>query len=186
MTWTDPTPLADGFWDPDDYNRDVADNLDFLYDGVGLWAPGACQAIDANITVANQLVLLAPCYTTSTITVSQLGWRRDSAGGQVDVGIYTDDGNDETASVVTTSGLVASPSSSTRAEALSFVVPAVLERGIKYWLALGSTSNNNSISGTSGPLCTLARKATPAMPLPNIITFNSPHPTVCPALAALP
>ena len=186
MTWTTPVHQSpDPPGTSTEFNAQVVDNLNHLHDGLGLYVPSISE--DCN-KVCNAIVngaALVPVITKDRITVSQLAWRTNSAGGQIDVGIFLDNGDDLTVQKVTSSGLQPMPSGS-GAHSLAFAVAATLEPFIKYWLVFAFGSANASLNGTDGPAQSLCKKATNCFPLPNVVTFGSPRPLVSPCLAALP
>jgi hypothetical protein len=186
MSWTTPVHQSpDPPGTSTEFNAQVVDNLEFLHDGVPLWLPSLSEDCNKIYNGVVNNAVLVPTMSKDVITVSRLAWRTNSAGGQFDVGIYLDDGNDLTVSKVTSSGLVPMPGGS-GANSQAFVGPVTLQPFVKYWLVMGFSSANASLNGTDGPAQSLCKKATNSMPLPNVITFGSPRPTVSPCLAALP
>jgi len=186
VTWTTPvhrSPNPPGT--STQFNAQVVDNLLHLYNGNGLYAPGPSEAIDAVFTGIVMGAVLVPTMVRDVLTVNKLAWRANSAGGQIDIGIFLDNGDGLTVQKVTSSGLQAMPSGS-GAHYANFVQPAALQPFTKYWLVMGFTSVNAALHGTTGPTQVLCKKATNCMPLPNVITFGSPRPLVAPCLAALP
>jgi hypothetical protein len=186
MTWTTPVHQSpDPPGDSETFNDQVIENLKHLHTGKPLWVPPLSDCLDGVMSGIVNGAVLVPTMVKDVITVTKLAWRANSAGGQIDVGIFSDNGDGLTVSKVTSSGLHAMPSGS-GAHYSSFAVAATLDPFVKYWLVMGFTSVNAALSGTTGPAQQLCKKATNCMPLPNVITFGSPRPLVSPCLAALP
>ena len=186
MTWTTPvhqSPNPPGT--STTFNAQVVENLKHLHTGVALYVPSISE--DCN-KVCNAIVngaALVPVVVKDAITVTKLAWRTNSAGGQIDVGSFLDNGDGLTVQKVTSSGLVPMPSGS-GAHTQAFAVAATLEPYTLYWLVFAFGSANASLNGTDGPAQSLCKKATNCFPLPNVVTFGSPKPLVSPCLAALP
>lgn len=166
------------------FNRD-ADNLQYLYNAnsLGLFTPG--DSLDAVCHPTLNGAIMAPAMCVAPVTVSKIAWRTNTSNGQVDVGIYTDNGDGQTISMVRTSGLTAMPGGS-GAASVNLSSSVTLTPYVKYWLVMGFTNTNAAIMGSDGPVQTICKKAVNCVPLLSTVSFNSPAPSASPCLAALP
>jgi len=186
MTWTTPVHQSpDPPGDDLTFNAQVVDNLNHLHTGRALYVPSPSEDCNKVCNAVLNGAVLVPAVVKDVITVSKLAWRTNSAGGQIDVGIFLDNGDDLTVQKVTSSGLGPMPGGS-GPNSKTFAAPATLDPFKKYWLVFAFGSANASLNGTDGPAQQLCKKATNCFPLPNVITFGSPRPLVSPCLAALP
>lgn len=194
--WTTPTH---GQMTVARYNPMVADNLTWLHDGKILYLPSDPAGDLTGVPKAQAPLsgaLLMPVICRDTFTATSMGYRSDNASGKIDLGIYLDDGNGTTCSKISTTGLTLMPSGA-GAKQIALALPAPLEALKKYWLVMGqavtvpgSGGTIGAVMGTTGILLPLCKRALNCMPLPTIITFDTPIPAnapkCAPCLAAFP
>ena len=183
VSWTPPTHVAGGTaLTVTKYNAEVVDDLQFLHDGFAFVVGSPDDLTQKFSETANQAVV-CPFIPRDVITLAGLTYRSDTTAGNIDVGIYMDDGNGTTATKLKTSGSTVMPGGAT-AHTINFTASQTLESYTKYWFALSFSSASAKVLGTDGPYSLLAKVMATAFPLPTTITFGA-TPSVAPCMQGL-
>lgn len=186
VVWTPPTHVVGGTgWASSRINEEYIDNLQFLHDGYALYVG---TPTDKSATVLPQVANRAfacPIVSRDAITIAGLTWQANSHSGNIDFGVYDDDGNGTTASRLKSSGSVAMPGGSTP-QTITFSSPQALEPYHKYWFAVAfSVASGANILGTDGPYSLLCKQMASAFPLPATFTFAALSNGISPCLIGL-
>lgn len=175
MSWSTPAHLPGSALPSATLNRDL-DNIEALYEGFDVYLGGADDDLNINVGSLRYGALLIPVISKSRFTVANIGYRSDTAGGHVDLGVFIDDGDDKSCTQLETTGFFPMPGGAgPKGETLSAAVQ--LEPLQKYWLAIAFDASGAALRGTDGPYATLCRKATGGntvsyYPLPTRIPFD--------------
>ncbi len=185
VVWTPPEHVAGGTGLPvTQYNEQVADNLQFLHDGYSFWI-GTAQDLTAQVAPgAVNRGFACPVVCRDSMTIAGLTYRSDTTNGNIDVGIYDDDGNGTTASKLATSGTTVMPGGAT-AHTVNFTAPQAVEPYHKYWLAISFSATSARVLGTDGPYSLICKQMNSALPLPTTFTFAALSGGISPCLVGL-
>lgn len=180
MPWTTPTHVAGGDGLPSSqYDAQVVDNLLFLWTGFRLAVSTPSDMTQQVVPTAND-AFVCPVIPEAQLTVPGLTYRSSTTAGNIDVGVYSDDGNGTTCTRLKSSGSVAMPAGAS-AHTINFTATQTLDPYVKYWLAVAFSSATARLLGTDGPYSLICKKMVTAFPLPATITFGA-TPAVSPCL----
>jgi len=183
VSWTPPEHVIGGLGlAASDYDEQVVDNLSFLWAGTPMFVGGSQDCSQTVVPTANK-ALLCPIVPKDQITIAGLTYRSSSTAGNIDVGVYVDNGNGTTADRLKSSGSVAMPAGAT-AQTVNFTANQTLDPYVKYWFAICFSSGSARVLGTDGPYVLICKTMTSAFPLPATVTFAA-APTVTAAVAGL-
>jgi hypothetical protein len=127
---------------------------------------------------------VCPFIPPAAMIIPGLTYKSDTTAGNIDVGVYDDDGNGTSASKLKTSGSTAMPGGAT-AHTLNFTSPQSLEPFHKYWFAIAFSSTSARVWGTDGPYSLICKQMDTAFPLPTSITFAALSGGISPCLVGL-
>lgn len=182
MTWVTPTNVSDGVvWEADDFNDMVVGNLLHLYNGnpLAVWSPA--QDLSQNYAPSANDAIGFPFIAPASGDMAGLSYLVGTSGGNVDVGLYEDAGDDLTCTKLKTNGGAALGAAGVRTT--TYTAAQALIPGEKYWLWIALSSAAARLKGTDGPTAVFWKKMASAYPLPNTITFGA-TPSIVPALFA--
>lgn len=183
--WVAPSHTA-GTWLAADYNN-VLDGLQFLYcgGGSGLYLPTPSEGLEVTLNMLAHGAFLIPTMSMTELTVSRFAYRGSTANANIDCGIYEDDGNGTSGTLLTSAGSTPMPVGA-GAQSIPLLDSVTLKPYVKYWLAMSNQNNIAKLKGTQGPVLTIARRARQAHPLPDVIAIDPDIPPSSPCFAVLP
>ena len=185
VAWTPPEHVTGGDGMPaSDFDEQVIDNLQFLWNGVAQFVGGS-QDCSAQVVPTANRALLCPFVPKDQITIAGLTYRNGTSTGNIDVGVYVDNGNGTTADRLKSSGSTAMPAVGNVANTLNFTANQTLDPYVKYWFAICFSSGSARVLGTDGAYSLLCKLMVSAFPLPATVTFGATA-TISPCLAGLP
>lgn len=185
VVWTPPSHVAGGTSLPvSQYDLEVVDNIQFLHDGAALFVGTPEDMTQTLLPGSANRAFVCPFVPRDVITVAGLTYRSQTVAGNIDVGVYGDDGNGTTATKLKTSGSVAMPAGS-GAKTVNFTASQQLEPMTKYWFAIAFSNTSARVLGTDGPYSLLCKQMDTALPLPTTITFAALSGGISPCLVGL-
>jgi len=186
VIWTPPTKILGGATLPvSQYNLQVVDNLQYLHDGMALFCGTPDDMTQKVLPGTANRAFVCPFVTRDAMTIPGLTYRGDTTAGNIDVGIYDDDGNNTTCTKLRTSGTVAMPGGAT-AHTINFTASQAVEPFHKYWFAIAFSSTTARVWGTDGPYSLLCKQMDMGVfGLPTTITFASLSGGISPCLVGL-
>lgn len=175
--WVNPDdPVTDDYIETD-WGIVVATDLRVLFNGVAEWIASPSQDVATNFAPgANNKAFGFHFTARDAMTIASINYLPTNAAGNVDVGIYEDDGNGTTCSKLKTNGGTGMGSAS-----VAFSASQALSPYQKYWLWIAFSNSAARAGGTVGPSIVMWKTMTSAYPLPTTITFGA-APTSAPAL----
>lgn len=183
--WTPPIHIGGGRTLPaSQYNLQVVDNLQVLHDGLPLYCGTPTDMTQKLLPGSANRAFVCPFVSRDAMSIAGLTYKSDTTSGNIDVGIYDDDGNGTTASKLKTSGSVAMPGGAT-AHTVNFTAAQAIEPLHKYWFAIAFSSTTARIWGTDGPYSLICKQMDTALPLPTTITFAALSGGIAPCLVGL-
>ena len=166
------------------YDLEVVDNIQFLHDGYALYVGTPTDQTQKVLPGSANRAFVCPFVSRDAMTIAGLTYKSDTTAGNIDVGIYDDDGNGTTASKLKTSGSTAMPGGAT-AHTVNFTSSQSIEPFHKYWFAIAFSSTTARIWGTDGPYSLICKQMDTALPLPTTITFAALSGGIAPMLVGL-
>lgn len=181
VVWTAPAYVSGGASLPVSTWNLMMDDLQFLHDGVPQYCGTSDDISQKVLPGSANRAFVCPFVSRDAMTIAGLTYRSDTTAGNIDVGIYDDDGNGTTASKLKTSGSVAMPGGAT-AHTTNFTSSQAIEPFHKYWFAISFSSTSARVMGTDGPYSLLCKQMDTALPLPTTITFAALSGGISPCL----
>lgn len=186
VVWTPPSHVVGGTgWPVSTIDLEVVDNLQFLHDGYALYVGTPTDMTDQVLPQVASRAFACPIVSRDAITIPGLTYKSNSTAGNIDVGVYDDDGNGTTASKLKTSGSTVMPTSGVP-QTINFTSPQAIEPYHKYWFMFAfSVASGANVLGTTGPYSLLCKQMNSAFPLPTTFTFAALSNGISPCLVGL-
>lgn len=180
--WVTPDdPVTDDYVETE-WGVVVATDLRVLFNGVAEWLASPSQDVATNFAPTANKAYGFPFTQRDAATIAYLAYLSDTTAGNIDVGIYEDDGNGTTCSKLKTNGGQAMAAGAT-VKKVNLSASQALSPFQKYWAWIAFSSASARVKGTGGPSTLVWRTMATAYPLPTVITFAA-APSIAPALFA--